>query len=181
MYSFYYLGIAKLFVLGILPLGSLIYLNIKIYQGVKFPPVLLQQGNRRNKQKLEQDLAKVLITIVTIFIVCHLFRVIIEVDNMIGSEMAELCYKAGKPAFRLWTIIVDPLSEVMMIFNSSINMVVYCCLNANFRRCVLTCLGFPENNTDISNPTRGLSIYTRVSVVCSNSGDNMQMSNLSTH
>ena len=158
------MGIAKLLVLGILPLGSLIYLNIKIYKGVKSPPALLGEGNQRH-QRLDQDLAKVLIGIVMIFIVCHTFRIIIEIDNMIVSDIIELCYKAGKPTFTLWSIIVDPLSEVMMILNSSINMIVYCSLNANFRRCILACFGCAKNNKDISNRTRTTSLYTRTSVV----------------
>ena len=149
-YSFYYLGMAKILVLGGLPLFSLIYLNIKIYAAVKFSAELLSNKNSRQRRR-DQDLARVLIGIVIVFLVCHLFRVIIEIDNMFGSEMIEMCYKANKPTFTLWSIIVDPLSEVMMVLNSSVNTMIYCFLNANFRKCILITLGFAKGINAISS------------------------------
>ena len=131
-YSFYYLGIAKLIVLGIFPLASLVYLNMKIYNGLKAPPSLYEK-KEKNESDAEKDWAKVLIGIVMIFIICHMFRVVIEIDNMVGSAIAEKCYHAGKYSFTLWSIIVDPLSEVMMVLNSATNMLIYTCLSKSFR------------------------------------------------
>ena len=62
-----------------------------------------------------------------------MFRVVIEIDNMVGSAIAEKCYHAGKYSFTLWSIIVDPLSEVMMVLNSATNMLIYTCLSKSFR------------------------------------------------
>ena len=138
-YSFYYLGIAKILTLGIFPLISLVYLNWKIYTGVKSPAALFEEQDKR-QQKKENELAKVLIGIVMLFIICHTFRVAIEIDNMTGSKVLEECHKLNLPTFTLWSIIVDPLSEFMMVFNSAANMVVYCCLNANFRKLIFPCV-----------------------------------------
>ena len=138
-YSFYYMGIAKILTLGIFPLISLVYLNWKIYKGVKSPAALFEEHDKR-QQKKENELARVLIGIVVLFIICHTFRVAIEIDNMTGSEVLEECYQRGLPTFTLWSIIVDPLSEFMMVFNSAANMVVYCCLNANFRKLIFPCI-----------------------------------------
>ena len=132
------MGIAKIAVLGMFPLISLIYLNWKIYNGVKFPLVL--STNFQRQQRREHELAKVLIGILIVFIVCHTFRVAIEIDNMVVSKMIEECYKAGKPQFSLWSLVIDPLSELMMVLNSSINTVIYCCLNANFRKYIFPCI-----------------------------------------
>ena len=85
-YSFYYLGISKILVLGIFPLISLVYLNWKIYKGVKSPTSLFEEQDKR-QQKKENELAKVLIGIVMLFIICHTFRVEIEIDNMVGSKV----------------------------------------------------------------------------------------------
>ena len=137
-YSFYYLGIAKLIVLGIIPLASLVYLNMKIYNGLKAPPSLYEK-KEKNESDAEKDWAKVLIGIVMIFIICHMFRVVIEIDNMVGSAIAEKCYLAGKYSFTLWSIIVDPLSEVMMVLNSATNMLIYTCLSKSFRNYLHFC------------------------------------------
>ena len=138
-YSFYYMGIAKILTLGIFPLISLVYLNWKIYKGVKSPAALFEEHDKR-QQKKENELAKVLIGIVILFIICHTFRVAIEIDNMTGSKILDECHKLKLPTFTLWTIIVDPLSEFMMVFNSAANMVVYCCLNENFRKLIFPCV-----------------------------------------
>ena len=37
----------------------------------------------------------------------------------------EECFNAQKPYFHLWSIIVDPLSEFMIVLNSSINTIIY--------------------------------------------------------
>ena len=137
-YSFYYLGIAKLIVLGIIPLASLVYLNMKIYNGLKVPPSLYEK-KEKNESDAEKDWAKVLIGIVMIFIICHMFRVVIEIDNMVGSAIAEKCYHAGKYSFTLWSIIVDPLSEIMMVLNSATNMLIYTCLSKSFRNYLHFC------------------------------------------
>ena len=139
------MGIAKIVVLGIFPLFSLIYLNWKIYNGVKFPPSLSEEDDIR-QQRREHELAKVLIGIVIVFVVCHTFRVAIEIDNMVTAKTIEACYKAGKPEFSLWSLVVDPLSEFMMVLNSSINMVIYCCLNANFRKYIFPCIKQSEQS-----------------------------------
>ena len=133
------MGIAKIMVLGFFPLISLVYLNWKIYTGVKSPASLFEEQDKR-QQKKENELAKVLIGIVVLFIICHTFRVAIELDNMLGSKVLEECYKRGLPETTLWAIVVDPLSEFMMVFNCAANMVVYCCLNANFRKLMLPCI-----------------------------------------
>jgi hypothetical protein len=138
-YSFYYLGIAKILVLGIFPLISLVYFNWKIYKGVKSPASLFEEQDKR-QQKKENELAKVLIGIVMLFIICHTFRVAVEIDNMVGSKLLEECYKRKLPDSTLWVIVVDPLSEFMMVFNCAANMVIYCCLNANFRKLIFPCI-----------------------------------------
>ena len=64
-YRFYYLGIAKILFLGIIPLSSLVYLNWKIYKGVKCPPTLTEEHQDvRSSQKRERKMAKVLIGII---------------------------------------------------------------------------------------------------------------------
>ena len=178
-YSFYYLGVAKIILLGIFPLSALVYLNIKIYKGLKFPPSLIKE-NDEIQSSLEKDWAKVLIGIVIIFVMCHAFRVVIEIDNMFGSETVELCYRAGKYTYTLWSIIVDPLSEVMMVFNSSLNMLIYTCLSKSFRRHLVLCCrneSSKPHNTRVVN-SRGAPLHNRSSFLSITERTNMMMSDI---
>ena len=139
-YSFYYMGLARLFVLGIIPLSSLMYFNLKIYNGVRCSSNLSELDDERNQRnQRENDMAKVLIGIVVTFIICNLFRVVTELDNMIMAKKAAACEDTGEPAFYLWSLIIDYLSDLMMVINSSINMTIYGCLNSNFRKHILCC------------------------------------------
>ena len=164
-YLFYYRGIANIIVLGVIPLSSSVYLNWKLHKAVHSPPTLLEEDEKR-LQRDDQELAQVLIGIVVIFIVCNTFRVIIEIDNMIGSKTVEECHKAGKPQFSLWSIIVGPLSEFMMVLNSSINMIIYCCLNENFRKHVIPGIKRSYNSFSVRDPSRG-TVSTKATV-CTN-------------
>ena len=81
-----------------------------------------------------------------LFITCHTFRVAVEIDNMVGSKVLEECYERGLPESTLWAIVVDPLSEFMMVFNCAANMVIYCCLNANFRKVIFPCIKLSQES-----------------------------------
>ena len=38
--------------------------------------------------------------------------------------------------FPLWVVILENISHVMLSINSSVNIIIYCCLNAKFRRAI---------------------------------------------
>ena len=102
------------------------------------------------------------------FIVCHTFRVAIEIDNMVVSEIIEECYKANKPQFSLWSLVVDPLSEFMMVLNSSINMVIYCCLNTNFRKYIFPCIKQYQRSFASLHPRRRSNVETSCTEIVMN-------------
>ena len=44
---------------------------------------------------------------------------------------------AGQPEFPIWSVIVQEFSRFLMVFNSSVNIFIYCCFNTKFRKQVL--------------------------------------------
>ena len=124
-YRFYYLGAAKIVFLGIIPLGSLTFLSWKTYCGAKRSPILSGGEENQEQQRREHKMAQVSIQIVTAFIVCHTFRVLIEIDNLIDFRKHEICYEAGKEMFSLWSYIIDPIRELMTTLSCSVNVVIY--------------------------------------------------------
>ena len=133
-------ALIKIVVLGVLPLLSLTYLNWRIFNAVRLSSMLVQENHRREQQQKENDLARVLIGIIVLFIVCHTFRVIIEIDDMLTAKTLAVCNQLHLPPYSTWSVILDPLSELMMVVNSSSNMVIYCCLNSAFRKLIFPCV-----------------------------------------
>ena len=132
--------IIKIVLLGVVPLISLTYLNWRIFNAVRVSSQLVQEKARREQQQKENDLARVLIGIIVLFIVCHTFRVAIEIENIFTAKAFDVCYQLCLPTFTLWSAVVDPLSELMMVINSASNMFIYCCLNDKFRKLVFPCI-----------------------------------------
>ena len=85
----------------------------------------------------EKELARVLIGIVVIFIFCHLLRLMINFYETLVIRNAIACELAGRNGFPLLGFIFITLSELLLVINSSLNMVIYCCINGNFRKKVL--------------------------------------------
>jgi hypothetical protein len=85
----------------------------------------------------EKDLARVLIGIVIMFILCHILRLLINFYETIVIRNAIACESAGQNDFPLWGFVTITCSELLLVFNSSLNMIIYCCINQNFRKRVL--------------------------------------------
>ena len=157
-YRFYYLGIIKIVFLGLFPLISLSYLNWRIFNVVRASAASFQERDRYEQQKKENELARVLIGIIILFVVCHTFRVIIEIDNIAGlsnpAAMVKVCHALCLPEFTLWSTVVDPLSELMMVVNSASNMVIYVCLNDNFRKLMFPCIERSQRKCSQFLPTQ---------------------------
>ena len=126
--------------LGLVPLLALTYLNWRAFNVVRLSSMLVQENHRREQQQKEKDLARVLIGIIVLCIVCHTFRVIIEIDNMLTAKTLSVLYQLCLPPDSTWSIVFDPLSDLMMVINSASNMVIYCCLNSAFRKLIIPCI-----------------------------------------
>ena len=141
IYSTYYINLAVLLVLGIIPLCLLAYFNCIIYLQLKPPTILLYSENRgstsshiSNFTNHEKELARVLIGIVIMFLVCHFLRLMINFYETIVFRNAIACELAGQNDFPLWGFMSITCSELLLVLNSSLNIVIYCCINENFRK-----------------------------------------------
>ena len=142
-YITYYQHWARLLVLGGLPFALMVYYNYNVYKALKLPSNVGQfycAGARRCNQ--EGDLARVMIGIVTTFIFCHSVRVILNCYDMIAAPSPQIlpyCSSPGKATFATWAHIALPFNRLILIVNSSVNPIIYCCLNAAFKQQVSSC------------------------------------------
>ena len=88
----------------------------------------------RNKQ--ENNLARVMIGIVVTFIVCHSLRGPVYIYVLVTLQAVHNCNDAGNITFLgpLWFYLLFSINALLLAVNSSVNMIIYCCINSQFRR-----------------------------------------------
>ena len=141
MYSIYYINPATFVVLGILPLILLAYWNFNIYKQIKSVSSWAEQNaSRPSRSHQENELARVLIGIVITFVCCHALRILLNFHEAITIKDIMACHAEGKEGIPLWPQITNEFSKLMLVTNSSANIIIYCCLNSNFRKNIMSCL-----------------------------------------
>ena len=148
-YSIYYINPATLLVTGIIPLALLTYWNYFIYKKIKLSCRWNAQHSRRsirrtNGQRLrpikmsqENEFGKVLIGIVITFICSHSLRVVLNFHEAIGTKNTLLCLANGKEGVPFWILMTNELNKLLLVTNSSVNIIIYGCLNSKFRKTLL--------------------------------------------
>ena len=163
-YSIYYINPATLLVTGIIPLILLIYWNCIIYQQIKSSSKWLAKNssysvrrshnlttcqeldrNQKRKQpeekfkgskgqRQEKEFAKVMIGIVVSFVATHALRAVLNFHEAIAAKDTLICIEQGKQGVPFWVLITSEFSKLVLVMNSSINSVIYCCMNSSFRK-----------------------------------------------
>ena len=141
LYEMLYKNVATLLVVGIIPLFLLAYWNYNIYRYMKPTPQILSQCvvGQRNSHHQEQELARVLIGIVVTFICCHAVRIFVNFYDALFWHDYFICSHDQYFKLPLWRMIANPINDLMLVINSSANIIIYCCLSSNFRKDLLKC------------------------------------------
>merc|ERR1712150_123104 len=125
-YSFYYVNILTPLSLGVVPLLLLLFLNFAIYRKINLPSELIRHHQHRmSKRRLtkEIDLARILVWIVTIFIVCHSLRLFLDIHEIAVIDQVREC--PPSQMFPPWIFILLSISKLLIVVNSSANMIIY--------------------------------------------------------
>ena len=98
-----------------------------------------EMSGHESRNIQEKDTIKVLIGIVTIFIICNALRIFLDMYDATtlkyGTLDVWLCMSLGKEGLPpKWKLILTEISDLMLVMNSSVNVIIYCCLNSSFRK-----------------------------------------------
>ena len=144
-YNFYYYNLAKLVFWGIVPMVLLIYFNLKVYFGIESANNILNSEEKQKRRQQEKKMSIIMIIIVLVFILCHSLRTFnwcyvfmllnthknctheIYDDNTDESLLV-------REFHTIWMHICWGISDVLIVFNSSVNMIIYCGVSEQFRQ-----------------------------------------------
>ena len=129
-YSKYYIHLSRLIVLGVIPFVLIAYYNFTIYKHIYQRPTMFEEDiSKRIRQKQENNLSRVLLAIVVLFILCHTLKIFLNFYEMIWIDDVLFCTMNGKDGFPRWSYIVQVFSRFFLVFNSSVNIVIYVTLH----------------------------------------------------
>ena len=150
----WYKNVANFVVTGAIPFLSLACLNCKIYQIIQASSK--EQANltissrqttsangqnaQKNQKSEELRQAIVLFGIVIAFFVCHVLRIILNIEEIITfkdwGETEKKAEKAGKlcGGVQFWVMITTDWSHLLLQINGSINFFIYCFFGKQFKK-----------------------------------------------
>jgi len=165
-YIFYYIGITRIIVTLIVPFTMVIYLNAKTYKIIYIRrnhqkglsaktehlnneengnPLILRRhiASQKEKHSSEEKLFVIFSSISLLFLVCHLPRFILYLDEAIFQKKAVECTEAGYSVAPVWMLQFGETSNFLLTINSSLNSAIYCLLSRKYRsqaKNALTCI-----------------------------------------
>ena len=169
MYILVFLNITTFVITGVIPFLLLFILNCKIYYTIKFATKTKKQLNitynfsnlSRVERKQETEERKneilqsmVLFGIIISFFICHILRVVLNLEEMVYFEELRQIDNLGLDCVgvQFWTAVAKDLSHFLLQVNSSINLFIYGFLSKRFKKAIKTkvfgCRDEDDNNLD---------------------------------
>ena len=105
-----------------------------------------ERFRKREKDVIQQTM--ILFVIVILFVLSHVLRIILNIEEMKSLREEREALDKGCEWLKFWTIIVAPISHLLLQINSGINFFIYCFFNQSFRDVLLSklCVLFNLNN-----------------------------------
>jgi len=143
-YIVWYLNVSNLLVTCVIPIGLLIFMNCRIatslneYRqrrpcGNSKPNESISDKTKNSKANKDIKQTFMLFSIVILFVICHSLRIIMNIAEFLKFQKGEDGTKC-KGQIRLWEQICMPLSEFLLLFNSSANFFVYMLFDKAFQK-----------------------------------------------
>ena len=160
IYILWYINISNLAVTCFIPFILLSYFNYKIYTSLKQRFLrrasMISQHESNNRQK-EIKHTFVLFAIVVMFVVCHILRMILNIEELgknLGKSYEE---RLEEECANFWAVIVMPISTILLQINSSSNFFIYCFFDDMYRELLkLNILKMPCCKINMSSSTKVL-------------------------
>ena len=88
---------------------------------------------KNQNRLLEDQLARVFLGIVLVFVFCHTLRGVLALHEMYTFGDTVNCHRIGMSSFPFWAMVTTQVSHVLLVINSSVNIAIYCALSPRLR------------------------------------------------
>ena len=121
--------------------------NVKLTNGCSIKKNPLSKGQRKLKKRHEKSVI-ILILIVSVFLACHSFRLGLQIYQILHTdqftkEHYDFCHQLGSLPYPTSFLIFVDFNNLFLVFNSSINFVIYCAVRKSFRERIWSILSRP--------------------------------------
>jgi len=103
-------------------------------EGRTASPTIQQKTNNARRRKTEDKMAMIFIAIVSGFLVTNFPRIFLNFHEVLVFEKTRKCLEAGKGFFPVWSRLLVSFSHLLLVVNSSLNIIFYGLFNKNFRQ-----------------------------------------------
>ena len=123
---------------AIFPVSILIFLNCRTYKSLNtFNQRRPSQTVGRESRNKDNDVKKtfILFWIVIVFILCHTLRIILNIEEFLGlTRYLDIREKGCSHGFKFWFSVLVPVSQLLIIINSSVNFFIYSFFDPAFKK-----------------------------------------------
>ena len=100
------------------------------FRGIKKARTNVSQSNRHG----EMNLARVLVTICVVFLLCNSLRLFLGLQAIINVNITITCISNNKHWIPpIWMLIAESISHLLLLISSSTNFLIYCTISTKFK------------------------------------------------
>jgi len=161
-----YILLANFIVMAFLPFLILTVINTMLYKTITRTNSTNKRSN--NRQKRDQGIAMILAGIVVVFAFCNVFRIVINLYEVFHLAF----YGDIAQNWPKWCSLMSDFSHLLLVLNSSVNIIIYGWKDAKFRELLLKLLRFhcmTKNSTNLISNAKEMTEITFVGVGSSGS------------
>ena len=92
------------------------------------------QSINEKRRCFEDNLAAIFMGFVFVFLICHMPRLFLNIHELIVMKGAMECQYHRQEPFSMWSLILINVSHLLLVLNSSTNILVYCFMSSKFRK-----------------------------------------------
>jgi len=99
-------------------------------------------NSRGHFQKQQDKTTGILVAIILVFVLCHVFRLTIQIYEIIDPTHGLMrhyieCHDVGRLHVPAVLLIAGSVNHLLLVLNSSLNFLIYCCMAKRFRTALL--------------------------------------------
>ena len=173
-YVLWYMNISNLVLTAFIPVVSLLYLSCKIYfslnKFIRRQPSCRQTGPRQplqsigtyqRQQRLDEKKTFILFSLVTVFVICHSLRIILNVDEFLNLPQFVKELQKGCNNQTFWDHILIPLNQLLLIINASAHFFIYVFFDHGFQQVLRKSYVIKSERLSNNTGKRTIDNYTR--------------------